>query len=247
MDPRVLFPTLNLLHEDGTFLTAGRSLGDRVYRGRQYLRKAYVSISGSGGHSTLMGVTTHLSTFLGLPEDVALALLTTPATPAETAWNNRCTCKETREPYPWSMTELKEALEASKGLIPSYGKVLLAEQGKVKLRDQVLRTFCSDVLLGEEVEPSIEPVPFQIIYMAAEDLVQKMTGAKLTTKRVGMTLREMGIQNLRKRKTRDLCVLVPGGMTGFFKRWRQLQVEIASSTGAWVTANEGTGAKPAAS
>lgn len=60
-------------------MTAPCTLGDRVYRGRAFLKKAPVSLSDDGGRPRLMLVVTHPTVFLGIPEDDALALVTTPA------------------------------------------------------------------------------------------------------------------------------------------------------------------------
>jgi len=213
LDPRRLFPSLSFLHDNKPFLKNERPLNDRVFRARQYLKtKAPICVSGQGARRTLLSVATHLTEYLDLPEDVALAVMNNPAA---TCWNSRCVDGTTSLSYPWTENELRMALMKAKGMVPGFGVIEWEDQQKKIQRDQVLDQFCEQILLAEHENMAPGPVPFTLVFQGAFDLVEKVTGEEMTQKRFGMHLRSKGVEEQRKGKRRQLCVLVPGGLDEF--------------------------------
>ena len=237
-------------HGGKPYLKNERPLKDRIIRARQYLKmKAPVSVSKQGGRNTLLSVATHLIGYLDLPEDVALDVMTTPAS---TCWNSRCVNGVTNEAYPWSKRELMMALTKAKGMVPAFGVFECELHQKRLQRERVLDWFFEHILMGEDASTGIEscqlrlafdshghpylgvrsqsePVPFEVAFRVAFDMVEKVTGEALTQKRLGMYLRSKGIEEQRKTKRRQLCVLVPGGVLGFYQRWNGLAASISGA------------------
>ena len=172
-------------------------------------------------------------------------------TPAATCWNSRCLNGITKQPYPWTEHELTMALTNAKGLVPAYGVFEWESQQKEVQRDRVLDWFFEQILMGEDASPvfescqlrlafdsqgrpylgprpGLEPLSFDRAFQVASDLVEKETGEQMTKKRFGMYLQSKGIQEQRKSKRRQLCVLVPGGVVGFYLRWRDMPPSIKS-------------------
>ena len=249
LDPRALFPSLSFLHNTQPYVKNERPLKDRIIRARQYLtKKAPVSVSDDGGKRTLISVATHLVGYLDLPNDAALKVMTTPAA---TSWNSRCLDKTTGRPYPWINGELLVALTKAKGLVPAFGVYEWKRQQKDLERDRVLKWFFEQILMDVDASPvfescqlrlafdfqglpflrtrpELEPLPFDVAFQVASELVEKVTGMNLTQKRFGMYLHSQGIREQRKGKHRGLCILVPDGVLGFYRRCCDIPPSISS-------------------
>lgn len=139
------------------FFTNSDCLEDRKRSARQYIRgligRGFVSRSGYGGRSTLAKVASHLMAFHCLPIETALEYLTEPlydigrkrnsirvkasvdgdgcaVTPIwnHKSWNDLCVNGKTGEAYPWSKTELVEALTWGAHSVPAWGVVLFERE-----------------------------------------------------------------------------------------------------------------------
>lgn len=224
LDPRTLFPSLQLLHDSSNFLTDDRPLEDRIYRARAYLRsKAPVSVYKKGGAKTLMSVVTHLTRFLRLPDDVALDLLTSPP---GASWNDRCMNSITGAPYPWSLDELQNALVRSSTLVSGYGKRLWEQKQKEIRRDQLLEKFIDLILRGDEPDLPLEAVPTDCLFGDIFWIIHTGTGLQITEKWLGTSLRSRGLVLMRKGKHRRMSVMVPGGIRWVFRRHHKHRKEL---------------------
>lgn len=99
-------------------------------RGRAWIflrDHARTSMSGKGGHRTLLWVCTQLTQFYGLPVGLAFAFLTRTQS-RKPSWNDRCVDHDGKTFYPWSQRELFHSLEESLNLVPEAGVRELARQ-----------------------------------------------------------------------------------------------------------------------
>ncbi len=208
LDPRDILPTVDPLHRRAgvDFVRSQRPIRDRIWRAVSYLRlKAPVSVSGSGGAATLLGVCTHLTSYLNLPIDVALKLLVEPQ---GKSWNDRCVDGTTHSSFPWQKADLERALKRGASCTPQFGVYEAETIRRAVERDTKLKRVC-EILLGM-VDPRGDVVPVRDVYNAVLPVVELST-EECTITRLGRAMRNHGIQRVQMGPKRTWSLLIKGG------------------------------------
>jgi hypothetical protein len=121
VDPAVFVPMDELLRDSRTWAPAPGDEKRRRTGAWIYLRNfARVARCKQRGRNTLIEVCTHLTRYYGIDPKLAFNFLTTDQN-KRPSWNARCLDEDGVTPYPWSPSELVDALTRSLQRVPEEG------------------------------------------------------------------------------------------------------------------------------